>query len=284
MFTTIKSTLLALTATLAFGAATHAAPLTIKTFAANAAGFHVTSNLIMGERNAVLVDAQFTRSEATKLADMIESTGRDLKLVYITHGHPDHYFGVEVLKQRFPNARFVGSQDTLDDIAATGEEKLKAWKGMYGEDLTDAVPTLEVFAANRITLEGKTIRIQSLVAGESAHSTVVVVPSLKTVITGDALYNDVHMWLAEGRIEGIRANLKALRRLGASIFLAGHSVTGLPASKELIAANEDYVQSFETALKTSASAEKAAEAIKAKYPTLALPIIADISAKSLFAN
>ncbi len=60
-----------------------------------------------GRRDAVLIDAAFTRADARRIVDTIRASGKNLTTVYITHGHPDHYFGLEVIRQAFPRARFV---------------------------------------------------------------------------------------------------------------------------------------------------------------------------------
>lgn len=282
MFSFIQKITLASTLLTSVAPQALAAGLEIKSFGAGAAGFHVTSHLIMGKSEALLVDAQFTRSEATKLADMIAATGRKLQTVYVTHGHPDHYFGVEVLRKRFPEAHFVTNSEAMADITATGEEKLKAWKPMYKDDLTDTVPQLEVNDANSFKVDGEDVQIMKLAAGESAHAIAVNVPSLKTIIAGDALFDRVHLWLAEGRLDGFLANLSALKKSGAKNFLAGHSVDAKSQSASLIRNNEKYVASFKKALKTSKSVEEVAAKIKKQYPDYQLPIIADIAAKSLF--
>src|SRR2546427_13047581 len=47
-----------------------------------------TSTLIVGQREAVLIDAQFMASDVAALGDMIEDSGKELTAIYITHGTP----------------------------------------------------------------------------------------------------------------------------------------------------------------------------------------------------
>ena len=72
-----------------------------------------TSTLIFGARDAVLVDALMTVPEATALADWIGLHERRLTTIYITHGHSDHYLGLPVLLDRFPDARAVATAGTV---------------------------------------------------------------------------------------------------------------------------------------------------------------------------
>ena len=49
----------------------------------------ITSTLIYGENDAVLVDAMTTVAEAEALADWIALHNRNLETIYITHAHFD---------------------------------------------------------------------------------------------------------------------------------------------------------------------------------------------------
>ena len=73
-----------------------------------------TSTLIFGTRDAVLVDPLMTVREATALADWVALHDRQLTTIYITHGHGDHYLGLPVVLDRFPDARVVAAPGTVD--------------------------------------------------------------------------------------------------------------------------------------------------------------------------
>jgi ribonuclease BN (tRNA processing enzyme) len=66
-----------------------------------------SSTLIYGERDAVLVDTFLTAEASQALADWVVASGRNLTTIYLTHGHGDHFFGIGLLKRRFPHARAV---------------------------------------------------------------------------------------------------------------------------------------------------------------------------------
>ena len=65
----------------------------------------ITSTLIYGEYDAVLVDAMGTVAEAEALADWVALHNRNLETIYITHAHFDHFYGLSILLDRFPDAR-----------------------------------------------------------------------------------------------------------------------------------------------------------------------------------
>lgn len=90
-FTPLKRLLLA-TASLAFAAHTWAADLTLDVYNPGAAAiFPVTSVLVSGEREAILVDAQFGKSQAVQVVEKIRASGKQLTTIYISHGDPDYY-------------------------------------------------------------------------------------------------------------------------------------------------------------------------------------------------
>lgn len=94
-----------------------AADLTVTTYAATPAGFAVNSHLIQGERDAILVDAQFTLGEAAKAVEMVQRSGKRLKYIVVTHGHPDHFFGLEVFRRAFLAA--TAAPATKEQASAT---------------------------------------------------------------------------------------------------------------------------------------------------------------------
>ena len=64
-------------------------------------------SLISGERDAVLVDALIIFEEAGRVVDWIRESGKNLTTIYITHGHGDHFFGLNTILAAFPDARAV---------------------------------------------------------------------------------------------------------------------------------------------------------------------------------
>ena len=79
--------------------------LSTKVFFSDEKGFEVASVIVTGKTNAVLIDAQWTLSNAHRLIAEIAETGKRLETIYVTHAHPDHYFGLGIIAEAFPSAR-----------------------------------------------------------------------------------------------------------------------------------------------------------------------------------
>ena len=88
----------------------------------------ISSTLISGERDAVLVDTFITMEQNRALAEWVAASGKNLTAIYATHGHGDHFFGVNTIQQRFPNARFIASREA---ISVMREQLSPPWLEAY---------------------------------------------------------------------------------------------------------------------------------------------------------
>src|ERR1700747_2674517 len=73
----------------------------------------ITSTLIFGEHDAVLVDAMTTVAESEAVAHWVALHNRNLETIYITHAHFDHFYGLSVLLDRFPGARAIATPEAV---------------------------------------------------------------------------------------------------------------------------------------------------------------------------
>ena len=94
--------------------------LSILPFTSSEPGAWSNSYLISGKSEAVLFDVFMLRSDAAQIADGIAKTGKTLSTVMISHAHPDHFMGLEVITHRFPQARVVSTANVVADIRADG--------------------------------------------------------------------------------------------------------------------------------------------------------------------
>jgi glyoxylase-like metal-dependent hydrolase (beta-lactamase superfamily II) len=63
--------------------------LSVSVYTGSPAGFLVNSTLVAGDKDAILIDAQFDLADAHRLVAMILETKKNLTTVYVTHSHAD---------------------------------------------------------------------------------------------------------------------------------------------------------------------------------------------------
>jgi glyoxylase-like metal-dependent hydrolase (beta-lactamase superfamily II) len=62
------------------------------------------------------------------------ASGKHLTTIYISHGDPDYYFGLDTLTQAFPDAKVLASAATVAHIRKTMDAKLAYWGPQMGAD------------------------------------------------------------------------------------------------------------------------------------------------------
>jgi glyoxylase-like metal-dependent hydrolase (beta-lactamase superfamily II) len=227
-----------------------------------------TSTLIFGARDAVLVDALMTVREATALADWIELHDRRLTTIYITHGHGDHYSGLSVVLDRFPDARAVATAGTVEQMrndSATAHP-YRAW---FPGQIADKIPLAEPLDAGHFELEGLPLEVIETGHTDTVDSTSLYVPDLSLVVTGDVAYNHCHMYVGAttpgGRAEWIAA-LDKLAALHPAAVVTGHKdpTQGNPPS--VLAESRDYLEYYGQLREAGLTDEGLFDAMVSRYP------------------
>jgi glyoxylase-like metal-dependent hydrolase (beta-lactamase superfamily II) len=206
-----------------------------------------SATLIYGNHDAILVDALATYGQVDDLADWIETKGRRLSRIYITHGHGDHWLGLARLIRRFPEANGLATAEVLAQAADPGIAGY--WEAIFpGEVPTGAEKVLpQPLTSDSIDLEGNELRVIRIGRADTANSTVLHIPSLAAVVTGDLAYNEVHMMTAEAgepeRAQWI-ANLDEVAALEPSIVVAGHKKVENGNDPKIIGESQQYLRDF----------------------------------------
>ena len=171
--------------------------LEILSYDAKNSGIAEKSVIILGKKQAVLIDAQWRPSDARRVAGMIQDSGRELTHILITHGHPDHYWGLGTILESFPRAKVLARQGTRDEIANQFAAKWIHWQPMTGADLPLEPVVPEVFDGDKLLLEGEEIRFIDLPPNEVEHSVAFYVPSRQALIVGDLIFSRMHAYFAD---------------------------------------------------------------------------------------
>ena len=283
-FTTLRR--FALSAVM-LGFAAHAsaapAPLTLDVYnPGTAAIFPVSSVLVSGDKDAILVDAQFGKAQAKQVVDKIRASGKNLTTIYISHGDPDYYFGLETLTQAFPDAKVVAPGPVVEHINQTKDAKLAFWGPQMGADMPQKLIVPQVLKGNTLDLEGHELDIVGL-SGRQPDRTFVWIPSIKAVVGGVVVADNLHVWMADTQTPQSHkqwlATLKRIDSLQPKVVVPGHYLGDSDHSLKAVYFTRDYIKAFdEEALKASNSGELIA-AMKKRYPDLGEESSLELSAK-----
>ena len=156
----------------------------------------VTSTLIHGEQDAVLVDPPFTNEAIERVGDWVASSGKNLTAIVATHGHGDHWFGSGVLAERF-GAPVVATAGTIAQMQGSLAARPYAWDKLFPGQIPPSTVTAVTAADNRLTLAGHPLQLVEVGHTDTDDTSVLHVPDLSLVVAGDALYNGAHVFIGE---------------------------------------------------------------------------------------
>lgn len=259
-----------------------AQPLTLETYnPRETAVFPVSSTLISGEKDAILVDAQFSNQQAEALVERIRASGKRLTTIYISHGDPDFYFGLDVLTRAYPEARVLATPATVAYIEKTRAPKLAYW----GPILKDSAPSRtlvpEPLQDNLLQLEGQRIEV----VGHDPQHTSLWLPGIKAVVGGVLTSANIHLWVADAQsLEARRNWLKSLDELEAlqpATLIPGHYLGEAAMNLDDLRFTRDYLLALQEELPNAKDSDALIAAMKARYPDLEDDSSLELSAKVL---
>ncbi|MBM5572415.1 MULTISPECIES: MBL fold metallo-hydrolase [Deefgea] len=280
-----RTTLLAATLALTFAnaqAETAKQPLQMKVYNADGNSFHANSTLIYGEKEAIVIDAGFTRADALRIGANVLDSGKELKTIFVSQADPDYYFGVEVLKQMFPNAEVVATPAVLAKISSKLDGKVAFWGPKMGANAPKKPVLPAALKGETLTVDGEKIEIRGT-KGPLAHRPYVWIPSTKTITGNIGVFGGLHVWTADTQNAAERtlwiAQLDDMAALKPEVIVPGHMQAGSKLDVSNIAYTKQYLQTFE---KNAAAAKNSAELIasmKKAYPDAGLGMALEIGAK-----
>ena len=205
--------------------------------------------LIYGQRDAVLVDTFLSEQHAKELVDWVVESGKNLAFIYVTHAHGDHFFGLKHLLDKFPNATAIATAT----IVAAIQNQIKPdflksfWEPRFPGQLPSQLLAPEVLDGDTFHLEGEALKVIELGHTDTSDSTALHLPSIGLVVSGDCVYNNTHLYLAEcdekARSEWLQA-LDKIESLRPQAVVAGHGVLDPDSSPRHIEETRRYLNDF----------------------------------------
>jgi glyoxylase-like metal-dependent hydrolase (beta-lactamase superfamily II) len=245
-------------------------------------------SLISGEHDAVLIDAVLTPQDAGWVVDWIRAIGKNLTMIYITHGHGDHFFGLNTILDAFPTARAVTAAAVVPEAQRQlSPDLMQFWNTLFPGQIPAHPIVPAALDGDVIDLEGHELRIITVGQSDTYPATIVYVPSLAAVIAGDVVYNGIHQWLAqtdhEKRMQWI-ASVEQIEALKPKIVVAGHK---RPDARDddpvaILGDTKTYIRDFDQALSESHSAQELVDKMMALHGDLGNPYTLWTAAQGVF--
>jgi glyoxylase-like metal-dependent hydrolase (beta-lactamase superfamily II) len=232
----------------------------------------ISSILIYSERDAILVDTPTTTAQATALADWVEKSGKNLRTIYTTHGHGDHFFGNGILLERFPGAKAVATPKVIEVMRKQMSPQVMAglWNKRFPGLIPENIVLPEQLKGDTLSLEGHELVVIDAGHTDIDDSTCLYVPSIGLVVAGDLAYNDVHQYFAESlthqkRMEWIAA-LDKVETLKPRVVVAGHKRETNSDGPNIIDETRQYIRDFDRLIDNTSSTKELYDEMLALYP------------------
>ncbi|MET8856352.1 MBL fold metallo-hydrolase [Streptomyces sp. NPDC004579] len=249
----------------------------IHTFVASFAGGNIANatHVIETRNQLVLVDSQFLAPYARAFRDYADSLGKPIERLYLSHRHPDHWFG---LGTAFDDVTVHALSETMTFIHDHGEDsRSDHWK--LGDLAPERVVVPErVAGAGEDKIDGVRYVFDRVTDTEIDYHLTIRLPDLGVYVAQDLLYSGTHLYLTKHMDHWIRV-LGDMLVSDYELFLPGH---GLPADKNEVARNIEYLSAARQAIGDGLTGDAFKSFMLQRYPERRCPGIFDIYMPRLF--
>ncbi len=236
----------------------------VHTYLADAKGAMVTSHIIEGASGLVVVDGQFQPHAAIELKTYVESLGKPVLRLIVSHMHPDHWFGIHHFRKMAVHAGPITAKFLTENAAKVVAERKAD---------SSAPEVAGIIGEGTETIDGIELRFRHVLNTEAPEILVVEIPAVGATIVQDIVYNKVHVVVSR-QIDNWIGVLRDIGKRGAAapIILAGH---GEPASPADLPSLIDYLEAVKPLLAANIGKPDQAKAITDEiakaFPTYQLP-------------
>lgn len=219
---------------------------TVHTFVTRNPG-RTCMHLIDAPEGLIIVDAGYGSEYSAELKAMADSLGKPISAVFLSHDHPDHVSGLEVLS----GVPIMTTQGILDNLAAA------PWPSppIIGEAQT--------ITPGEMTLAGLSTKISVHESAEAAEQIVIELPELDAIVVQDLVYNNSIFFPGVDRPNWIKTLEKLRGDTEAETVLCGH---GYPAPIGELTAAIDYLTEIEEMIASSSTLEELRGKATTRWP------------------
>jgi glyoxylase-like metal-dependent hydrolase (beta-lactamase superfamily II) len=235
-----------------------------------------TSHVIETDAHLVVVDTQLTLLHSRQLRELCDALQKPIERVIVTHGHPDHYFGIGA----FSDVPVYASPKIRNYIQRRHRFHQSAHKKMEGDHIPDEIqfPTHDL-VAETLDIDGVELKLEVVADAEDVEQVVVDMPAARILIVQDLVSNGYHAFIGTGPVEPWVQTLRGLAAREPAVVLAGH---GVPGGVELFEDTAQYLEGASRLADEATSRQGLIDAVLAAYPERKGPFLVEISAQIIF--
>ena len=258
-------------------------PVKIHSYLSPADGLQVNTQMIEGPNAVVIFDGQLLLPYADEVASYVQMLGKPVDRIILSHAHTDHWGGLQVLTERFPDARVFALDGIADQVRARGAARLDGLRRTYGDKAAAkvTVPT-ETITEGPQLIDGVTYDFKRFVDAESDSQLAALLPEQKVLMAFDLVFSPhQHAFTGANHFDHWMFVLESLKVLeGYDVITIGHD---RPVDRSAIDSTMTYVKRAKAIHSVSADAKTYSESLKAAFPDRRLASVVDFSAKLLYA-
>lgn len=233
-----------------------------------------------------VIDAMNLIPYAQQLRRYADSLGKPIERVLITHAHPDHWFGLDAFK----DVPTYALAETRADIESKGDFYLTTHRGFHGKEAETVLPSektvpTHTIEAGPIEIGGLRLNLLKILDAEYPVMLAVEIPSLKTIVLQDLLYNRVYPFVGERTAHGEPcfdswiAVLEGLRAQGYETLIPGH---GEPGGPELLDQNIEHLTAAKRVQAEARDSQTFRALLRERFPEYRVPLMLMMSGYFLY--
>lgn len=256
----------------------------IHSYISPADSFLVATHIVEGPSKLIVFDGQAVRPYAEAVATYIGRLRKPVDRIILSHGHPDHWSGLEVLTARLPSVPIYALAHVTSFVAAVGASMLGNLQRAFGDRAARNVtrPTA-VLEPGKQFIDGIPFEFTEVVDGEANFQLLASMPQQRVMLVFDLVFGPAdHMFTVQPTFDQWIATLERLKGIGGyDLVMVGH---GVPTDRSALDANIAYLERARAIHAEAKDGSAYAAQLKAAFPDRAQPGWADFSGMVLYAR
>lgn len=221
-------------------------------------GIDSNTTFIVTQEGVIVIDTRVSPTEARKvLAEIRKVTDLPIRYTINTHYHGDHTLGNQVFKD---TSAIIAHQNVRKSLTGSlGRDHLdmfKSFKVPGLDEVTVTPPNLVFEKGMDLYLGGYHLELIHLGRGHTDGDIFVYLHALKTVITGDLVFNHKHPYMGDGYVDEWISALQYIEDLDNEVVIPGHGDVG---GKPVVIAMKHYLLDLKSMVKVELDQEKTLE-------------------------